>query len=107
MVPIPDRLEQAVRESQGEDIVDRFLSEEVIDPEYLRLLEDLVHLLGELDARRAVNPERLLNDHARILSQLGLAEQADHGSECRRWHGKVEEPSWFAPDGFLGLVHRI
>src|SRR5215831_19877674 len=105
MVAIPDRLEQTVRESQGKDIVDRFLPEEVIDPEYLRLLEDLVHLLGELDACRAVNPERLLNDHARVLSQLGLAEQTDHGGECRGRHCQVEEPSWVAAKGFLGLVH--
>ena len=43
---VPDRLEDAVREAQGEEVLDRLLAEVVVDPEDLALLEvalDLRH----------------------------------------------------------------
>jgi hypothetical protein len=32
---VPDRLEQAVGEPEGQDVVNRFLAQEVVDPEDL------------------------------------------------------------------------
>ena len=90
---VPDRLEQAVGEPEGQDVVDRLLAEEVVDPEDLRLVEDRVHGLAELDRGLAVGAERLLDDHPRLVAgQAGVAEHADHGRERRRRDGEVEEP---------------
>ena len=44
-VAVPDRLEQAVCEAEGKDVLRRFLAEAVIDAEYLILSEHFVHLV--------------------------------------------------------------
>jgi len=36
---VPDRLEQAVGEPEGQDVVDRLLAQEVVDPVHLGLAE--------------------------------------------------------------------
>ena len=74
---VPDRLEQAVREAQREDVLRGLLAEEVVDAEHLLLREHLVHLGVERAGAREVGPERLLHDHPRVLHQAGVAEQAD------------------------------
>jgi hypothetical protein len=43
-VAVPDRLEQAVGEAEGQDVERRLLAEEVVDAEDLLLVEDLVDL---------------------------------------------------------------
>src|ERR1700722_1322540 len=43
-IAVPDRLEQAIRETKGEDVLSRLLAEEMIDPEDLFLAEDLVQV---------------------------------------------------------------
>jgi hypothetical protein len=43
-VAVPDRLEQAVGEAEGEDVLRRLLAQEVVDAEDLLLGEDLVQL---------------------------------------------------------------
>ena len=48
-VAVPDRLEQAVREAEREDVLGRLLAQEVVDPEDLLLGEHLVQLRVELD----------------------------------------------------------
>ena len=40
-VAVPDRLEEAVGEAEGEDVLRRLLAEEVVDAEDLLLGEDL------------------------------------------------------------------
>jgi len=35
VVAVPDRLEQAVGEAEGQDVVDRLFAQEVVDPEDL------------------------------------------------------------------------
>ena len=49
---VPDRLVEPVREPEGQDVVDRFLAQEVVDPEDLRLVEHRVHRLVQLCAPR-------------------------------------------------------
>ena len=44
VVAVPDRLEEAVGEAEGEDVLGRLLAEEVVDAEDLLLVEDLVQL---------------------------------------------------------------
>jgi hypothetical protein len=65
VVPVPYGLEEPVREPEGEDVVDRFLAEEVVDAEDPRLVEHLVHGRVELLRRFQVGAERLLDDHPR------------------------------------------
>ena len=48
-VPVPDRLEQAVGEAEGQDVLRGLLAQEVVDPEDLRLVEGLVDEVVQLD----------------------------------------------------------
>ena len=43
-VAVPDRLEQAVAEAEGQNVLRRLLAEEMVDAEDLVLGEDLVQL---------------------------------------------------------------
>src|SRR2546425_367474 len=61
VLPIPDRLEDAVREPHDEDVLDGLFAEVVIDAEDLVLTEDGVEDLGELARRLAVATERFLD----------------------------------------------
>ena len=67
VVPVPDRLEHRVREPEVEDLLEAHLPEVVVDAEELRLVDVLVQLVGERAGRRAVVPERLLDDDPRVL----------------------------------------
>jgi hypothetical protein len=62
VVIVPDRLEQPVGKTERQDVVDRLLAEEVVDPEYLVLGEDLVHQVVQRAGRSQVGTERLLDD---------------------------------------------
>jgi hypothetical protein len=89
VVAVPDRLEQGVGEPQCHQVLDRLLAEVVIDPEDLRLLEDLQQLRVEGARRREVVTERLFDDdpHLRLLASAEprLAQLAgDQREELRR-----------------------
>ncbi len=62
MVAVPDRLEQSIGEPQNENVLDRFLSEVVIDAIELVLVEDIEEVVIELARRREIRAERLLDD---------------------------------------------
>ena len=90
-VAIPDRLEQRVGEPQRHQVLDRFLTEVVIDPEDLGFVEHLQQLGVELPGGGEVIPERLL-DHDPCLCAVavlkpGLTQLAhDQRVELRaRW----------------------
>jgi len=74
-VPVPDRLEQAVGEAERQDVLRRFLAQEVVDPEDLLLGEDFMqpgvqrHRAGEIGA------EGLLHDDAAALDETGFGQQ--------------------------------
>ncbi len=51
VVAVPDRLEEAVREAEREDVLGGLLAEEVVDAEDLLLVEDLVQLGVERHGR--------------------------------------------------------
>ena len=73
VVAVPERLVEPVGEAQGEDVLDRLLAEEVVDPEDLRVVERPVEGVVELDGRVVVVAERLLEDHPGLGSvQVGL-----------------------------------
>ena len=59
---VPERLVETVGEAQGEDVLDRLLAEEMVDPEDLRVVERPVQRLVQLDRGLVVVTERLLED---------------------------------------------
>ncbi len=63
VVAVPDWLEEAVGEPEGQDVLHRLLAEEVVDAEDLLLVEDLVQHVVERDRTGQVGAERLLHDH--------------------------------------------
>ena len=99
----PDRLEDGVREPEGQDVLDRLLAQVVVDPEdgvlAERALEDEVELGGRLEVRA----ERLLNhDPAPALVVLprhsrGSQALGDGGVGGRRRRAVVEGVAARAP----------
>ena len=89
-LPVPDRLEDAVREAKDQHVLDRLLAQVVVDPEDLALLEVLedrgVQLLRALE----VVAERLLDDEPCPARRMpALAELGDDGLNRRRRDGEV------------------
>ena len=105
VVSVPDRLEEAVREAQGEDVLDRLLAEEVVDPEDVRLAEDRVDGRVELLRGREIGAERLLDDDARALGKARVAEHRHGRGERRRRDGEVIDAARLAADRPLRLLH--
>ena len=82
MVAVPDRLEEAVGEPQGEDVLHRLLAEEVVDPEDLLLVEDVVDASRRAPAPSEVGAERLLDDDARASASPVAPSVADDAREA-------------------------
>ena len=86
VVAVPDRLEQDVGEAEGEDVLDRFLAEVVVDAVDLPLGERLRHLLDQLAGGREVVTERFFDDDPLpALARLGVVLLAlgDRGRSAR------------------------
>src|SRR3989449_11356949 len=82
VLPVPDRLEDPVREPHDEGVLDGLFAEGVIDAEDLVLAEDGVEDLGELARGLAVMNERLLDDDpgpAPVAPPAGLRGRAGDG----------------------------
>ena len=108
VIPIPDRLEEAVGEAEGQDVLRRFLTQEVVDAEDLVLVEDLVHGVVQRDGAGQVGAERLLHDDPGTLDQFRVRQQLDHRARRRRRDAQVVQPARF-PDVHLlfGAGHRL
>ena len=90
VVAVPDRLEEAVGEAQGEDVLRRLLAEEVVDAEDLLLAEDPLDRVVELRALREVGAERLLHDHPRAARRARAARSMrDDRRRGRGRHAQV------------------
>jgi hypothetical protein len=73
----------------------------MIDPEYLRLVEDLADNPAELLRTRQVVPDRLLEHDPRVLPGARLPDAPDDRREGRGRRGAIENPS--APGAQLGV----
>ena len=104
VVSVPDRLEEAVREAQGEDVLDRLLAEEVVDAEDVRLAEHGVHGGIELLGGAEIPAKRLLDDDPGPLGEAGLAEHGHDPRERRRRDGQVIDAARLATDLPLRLL---
>ena len=91
-VAIPDRLEQPVGEAERHDALDRVLSQKMIDPEDLVLVQRAQDAGVQFARRVQAVAERLLDHHAApeprlavlvlaLIGELRLAELLDHGAE--------------------------
>jgi hypothetical protein len=102
-VPVPDRLEEPVREAQGEDVLRRLLAEEMVNSEDLRLVERLVHPLVERDRAFQVGAERFLHDHTGVLDELRFLQHFDHRDRSGGRHAEVVQPHATLPELLLRL----
>src|SRR5205809_3462892 len=81
VLPVPDRLEERIREAEVQDVLNCFLPEVVIDAEDRRLRKVLVEHAIELSRRYEVAAKRLLDDDPCVRGAARLRELADHGAE--------------------------
>src|SRR6266446_9842779 len=68
VIPIPDRLEKRVRETEVEYILHRFLAKIMINPKDSWLRKNRVQYLVQSLGRGQVPSKGLLEDHASIFS---------------------------------------
>jgi hypothetical protein len=76
---VPDGFEQAVGESEGQDVLRGLLPQEVVDPIDLFGSEDGVDGVVERLGRPEVGAEGLLHDDSGAWGQAGLTQRLDHG----------------------------
>ena len=102
VLPVPDGLEQAVREAKRKDVLGRLLAEEVVDAEDLPLVEHLLHHSVERLGALEVGAERLLHDDPGPLREAGLAQCLDDRLRGVGRDAEVVEAPRFAAEFLLG-----
>ena len=92
-VGVPQRLEEGVGEAGHQQVLDALLAEVVVDPEDLVLLEHRTDGVVDLECRRQVAADRLLQDQARVRRDQAMFGEAfaDRSEECRA-DRQVEDP---------------
>ena len=105
-IAIPDRLEEAIGEPEGQDVLRRLLAEEMVDAENLVFAEDGVQLRIERDCAFEIRAERLLHDDARALGEAGFVEHADRRERGVRRHAQIMNELAFPVAGQSRFVHR-
>src|SRR5581483_392303 len=70
VVAVPDRLEDAVAEAEGQNVLDRLLAEVMVNPVSLLFPEYFSDILIERAGRFVIAAERLFDDHAPPLPVL-------------------------------------
>ena len=84
VLAVPDRFEEPVREAEEEDVLDRRLTEVVVDAETALFREHTVQRLVQRPGRLQVAPKRLLDDDAPALCKAHVAEVVDDRREQLR-----------------------
>jgi hypothetical protein len=84
VVAVPDRLQEGVGEAEVEQVHDRLLTEEMVDPEDRILGKHRSRDPVELPRGGQVATERLLDDDASAVCQASAAQPFDHGPKQRR-----------------------
>ena len=106
-VPVPDRLEDRVREAEVEDVLDGHLPEEVVDAVELGLVDVRVQLGVQRARRREVVAERLLDDDARVGRHACFGQAADDSPEERGRDLEVEDRELRITDRLRDLGVRV
>ena len=98
-VAVPDRLEQAVGEAEGEDVLRRLLAEEMIDAEDLLLGEHLVQLARSATTALARSvPNGFSMMMREPLDQARFAQHPDRRQRRVRRHAQVVQAAALAAD---------
>src|SRR6266851_4959649 len=105
-ITVPDRLEQSIGETKSQNVLRRFLSQEVIDSEDLFLVEYLVQSGVQRNRARQVGAERFFHDDPRPVDQAGFSQQAYRRQRRVRRHAEVVKPTTLAIEGPLRLDYR-
>ena len=90
VVAVPDRLEHRVGEPQVEDLLQAHLSQVVVDPVQLGLVDVLVQFLGQGAGGGSVISERLLHHDPPRRGQASLGQALDDRAEQEGWDLQVE-----------------
>ena len=112
IAPVPDRLEDPVREAKDENILDGVLPEIVVDPVDLTLGEMALELPVERPSRVVAVPERLLDDEAPpdiadLRRETGRVEVTDRRTEKRRRYGQVIQTVASGPPRRIDMSERL
>ena len=83
VISVPDWFEQPVGEAKREDVLRRFLAQEVVDAIDLFLAERLVQRSVQRPRRCQVGSERLLHDDPRAFDETSLGQRVDHNPARR------------------------
>ena len=105
-VAVPDRLEQAVGETEGEDVLRRLLAEEMIDAENLLFGKYFMQSIVERNRALEIGAERLFHDDARALGEIGLTKHFDRRQRGARRYAHVVDALAFALEGLLRFFDR-
>ncbi len=106
IVAVPRRFDQSVGEPQRQDVLHRFLSQEVVDPVHLILADDVLQCGVEFAGGFEVGAERLLHDDAGVLGQPFAAEHADHRLRGLRRNREVDQRAGVLTEAFVRLLDR-
>ena len=90
---IPNRLEEAVGEAKGQDVLHRLLAQVMIDPIDLRLGQQAGQPPVQFPGALQIVAERLFNDQSiagRIVGEMRLLKLACNQLHERRRHGRVK-----------------
>ena len=103
---VPERLEQRIGKTKGQNVLHRFLAEIVIDPEDLRLVTAGGENGVQGPRRFQVIADRLLDHDPRpiaIARQPGLTEIFWNFAKHTRRRGHIENAAGFGPPLFFQL----
>ena len=107
-LPVPERLEDPVREPECHEVLDGLLAEVVVDAEDLVLGEPAPDRGCQLASGREVVAEGLLDDHARpALPLAALPDLADHDRKRLRGDRQVVQSVAARAAGPVELVEHV
>ncbi len=92
VLAIPYRFEEGVREAKIQQVLHRLLAQIMIDSEDRLLREHLVQRGVERLRSRQVAPERLLDDHSRVVGAAGLRQAP--GPRSQTCSGEWRDSVW-------------
>src|SRR5690606_10694598 len=94
-------LQKGIGKSEIQNIHDRFLAQEVINPINGIFGENCTRYAVELPCRSQVPPEGLFNNDPPLLVQANVGQAADHGFKQTGGYGQVMHRAFATAQGFL------
>ena len=89
VVAVPDRFKKGVRKSEVEQILDRFLSKEVIDAANRRLRKELMDRAVQRLRRREIAAERFFDNNPSVFCAFGFGKTFCNPSEHARGDSEI------------------